>query len=130
MSALYHGRGNRGPVTPEELILAARRQRQSLVDLFDRATVHVERSEDGRSVRRHARPDGTVWVHAYSTRDRVPGPEYADLDIVAMTGGQLRGQIPAGVGIALDHGLDSAARILEADPGTQPIAVVPDQDVR
>ena len=117
--------GDRGPVTAEELILAVRRnstraRRHPVFALFTRALVCLERGAGGRGVRRYVHPDGTVWVHPYTTRDRVPGVEYANLDLIWMTGTELLAQLPAGVGVVLDHDLDSTARLVEAAPVAQP----------
>lgn len=97
-----------GDSTEKALIAAAKKalagDRADLVHLINQATVYVERSRDGRRLLLQRRQNGSQWVHAYSSLDRVPGMATSDRDVTWMTGAKLRAVIGPTVGITLDSG--------------------------
>jgi hypothetical protein len=84
---------------------AGQRDTDPLLAEFLVATVYVERDESGNGPLIHERPDRSRWVHAYSTREWLPGADVGqDVDCASMTGQHLVALLPADVGIRLDEG--------------------------
>lgn len=85
---------------------AAARNRASLAEVFARAHVWVETTEDERGdLVLHTDAGGTRWVHAYSDPEMLPGAAYGqEVWSVTLTGAQLRARLTPDIGIRLDPG--------------------------